>query len=107
MKNPWLTAAESNDADYSQHTFDFVQQLELPTHTREVGPLYFLVKYRVQLFGVVEEAWHKQSNYLFGEQHSIGLDGKKSTWPKQCVLHASPLPGDNRNSQESFAPACR
>ena len=73
------------DSDYSHYTFDFAQQLELPSHTRGAGPLYFKVKYRVQLFGIAEEARHKQANFLFGEQHSIGLDGKKAHGPNAVL----------------------
>ena len=73
------------DSDYSHYTFDFAQQLELPSHTREVGPLYFKVKYRVQLFGIAEEARHKQANFLLREQHSIGLNGKKAHGPNAVL----------------------
>ena len=110
-------AAETLDAvdiGSSHITFDFAQQLELPCHTREVGPLYFKVCYRVQVFGVVEEAKHCQWNFLFGEQHSIGQDGKKSHGPNSVVsmlhyylemadtkrtlhLHADNCMGQNKN----------
>ena len=59
-------------------TFDFAQQPELPCHTRELGPLYFKVPCRVQLFGIVQDARIEQCNYLFGWQHTIGPDGKKA-----------------------------
>ena len=109
------SASESNDADYSQHQFDFVKQLERLSLTRAVSPLYFFVKYRVQIFGTVEEARHKQSNYLFGDQHSIGLDNKNAhgrnsvcsmlhhyletteTVKRVLHLHADNCPGLNKN----------
>ena len=70
----------------TQHfTFDFAQQLELPYHTRQVGPIYFKVRYRVQCFGVCEESAHRQFNYLFHEAQSIGQDGKKSHGPNAVL----------------------
>lgn len=34
------------------YTFDFSQQMFLPHHSRQMGPLYFLVPRKVKLFGV-------------------------------------------------------
>ena len=108
-------SSPTTDSEYSHYTMDFAQQLELPSHTREVGPLYFKVKYRVQLFGIAEEARHQQYNFLFGEQHSIGLDGKKAHGPNSVLsmlhyfldntahvkpvlrLHADNCTGQNKN----------
>ena len=98
-----------------QHfTFDFAQQLELPYHTRQVGPIYFKVRYRVQLFGVCEESAHCQHNYLFHESQCIGKDGKNSHGPnavlsmlhthlcthaisRKLVFHADNCVGQNKN----------
>ena len=55
--------------------------MELSCHTREVGPLYFKVPYRVQLFGIVQEARKE----LFGGQLTIGPDGKKADQPNSVV----------------------
>ena len=52
-------------------TFDFAEQLHLPHHSRQVGPLYFKVPYRMQLFGVCDEARPQQINYLYGESDTI------------------------------------
>ena len=64
---------------------DFAQQLELPAHTRIVGPLYFKVLYRIQLFGITNEPMNEQANFLYGEQHSIGLDRKKAHGPNAVI----------------------
>ena len=53
-------------------------KLELPSHIRKVGTLYFEVKYSVEPFIIAEEARHQKAKLLFGEQHSISLDGKKA-----------------------------
>ena len=76
---------DSADTGCTHLTFDFAQQLELPAHTRTVGPLYFKVLYRVYLFGIADEARNKQCNFLFGEQFCIGQDGKKAHGPN-CVI---------------------
>ena len=98
----------------SHVTFDFAQQLELPCHTRQVGPLYFKVGFRVQLFGVCQEAYRKQANYLFSEKQCIGEDGKKAHGPNAVIsmlhhyfannpvsptlhLHADNCTGQNKN----------
>lgn len=110
-----IANSAADDATFSHHTFDFAQQLELPTHTREVGPLYFKVKYRVQLHGIVEESQHQQWNFLYGEHQTIGLDGKKAHGPNSVLsmlhyylakntsvkcrlhLHADNCVGQNKN----------
>ena len=66
-------------------TFDFAQQLELPYHTRQVGPLYFKVRYRMQLFGIAEEARKQQFNFLFHEGQSIAQDGKSAHGPNAVI----------------------
>ena len=66
-------------------TFDFAQQIELPFHTRQVGPLYFKSHFRVQLFGICNEAAHRQRNYLFHEGQCIGEDCKKAHGPNALV----------------------
>ena len=45
-------AGENRDPAMAHLTFDYAQQIELPFHTREVGPLYFKSRFKVQLFGV-------------------------------------------------------
>ena len=37
---------------YAHYTFDFAEQLHLPHHSRQEGPLYFKVCRKVQLFGI-------------------------------------------------------
>lgn len=66
-------------------TFDFAQQLEVPYQTRQVGALYFKVRFRVQCFGVCEEAKKVQVNYLFHEGESIGQDGSKAHGPNAVL----------------------
>ena len=42
----------SEQPDYVHYTFDFAQQVFLPYHSRQVGPLYYKVPVCVQIFGI-------------------------------------------------------
>lgn len=107
------TAKEDNETCHL--TFDFAKQLELPQHSRQVGPIYFKVRFRVQLFGICNEAEKQQHNYFFHEGQSIGTDGSKAHGPnavismldnylskhcagkKNLLLHADNCVGQNKN----------
>ena len=99
----------------SHYTFDFAQQVTLPSSARQVGPIYFKTPRKVQLFGVCSEGIPKQVNYLLDEATTIGQDGKKSHGAntivsllhhffqvhghgeKGCQLHADNCAGQNKN----------
>lgn len=105
----------SREMTKCHYTFDFAEQLHLPHHSRQVGPIYFKVPYRVQLFGVCDEARPQQINYLFGEKDTIGVNGSKCHGPNsvismlhhffqthgngemECHLHADNCGGQNKN----------
>lgn len=95
-------------------TFDYAQQLELPHHTRQVGPIYFKSRFKMQLFGICNEARNTQHNFLFHEGECIGLDGAKAHGPNAVVsmlhyqfenfvkekivyMHANNCVGQNKN----------
>lgn len=97
------------------YTFDFAKQLHLPNHSRPVGPLYFKVPYRAQLFGVCDEARPQEINYLFSGRDTIGENGTKCHGPynvismlhhffsthsngeESCYLYADNCAGQNKN----------
>ena len=105
----------TNPADYGHYTFDFAQQLQVPYHARQVGPLYFKVPLKVQLFGICNGATKNQVNYLFDELPSIGANGTCAHGPNSvismlhhffenhsaheptCHLHADNCVGQNKN----------
>ena len=115
LGTPGAHAACSSDLRCVHYTFDYAQQVTLPCQSRQVGPLYFKVPYRVQLFGICNEAVPLQTNYLFGEEDTIGPNGTKSHGPnsvvsclhhffsehglgeKKCCLHADNCAGQNKN----------
>ena len=105
----------TDPADYGHYTFDFAQQLQVPYHARQVGPLYFKVPLKVHLFGICNGATKIQVNYLFDESQSIGTNGTHAHGPNSvismvhhffehhsgheptCHLHADNCVGQNKN----------
>ena len=100
---------------YCHYTFDFAQLLQIPYHARQVGPIYFKVPLKVQLFGICNDGNHKQVNYLFSESECIGKNGTKAhganavismlhhyfknhaAKEKDAHLHADNCVGQNKN----------
>jgi hypothetical protein len=53
------------------YSFDFAQQVHLPSNPLQPGPIYFLVPRKVGLFGVCCEGIPRQVNFLVDEAHLI------------------------------------
>ena len=53
-KEACAAAGEGNNASFTHLTFDFAQQVFLPYHARQVGPLYYKVPMQVQIFGICD-----------------------------------------------------
>ena len=53
------------------YSFDYAQQVHLPSDPLQPGPIYFLVPRKVGLFGVCCEGIPKQVNFLIDEAHLI------------------------------------
>ncbi|ELT90677.1 hypothetical protein CAPTEDRAFT_189695 [Capitella teleta] len=53
------------------YSFDFAQQVHLPSNPLQPGPIYFLVPRKCGLFGVCCEGLPRQVNFLIDEAHSI------------------------------------
>lgn len=105
----------SDRPSYCHYTFDLAQMLQVPYHARQVGPLYFKVPLKVQLFGICNDGNKQQVNYLFSESESIGPNGSKAHGPnavismihhylelhslheESCHLHADNCVGQNKN----------
>lgn len=87
----------------------------LPYHAQQVGPLFYKVPFRVQIFGICNDAVPFQANYLFNEKETIGVNGSKSHGPNAVIsmlhhylavyskkepdlhLHADNCVGQNKN----------
>ena len=70
---------------FSHYTFDFAQELQVPYHARQVGPLYFKVPLKVQLFGICDGSTNTQVNYMYDESQTIGINGTHSHGPNSVV----------------------
>ena len=53
------------------YSFNFAQQVHLPSDPLQPGPLYFLVPRKCGIFGVCCEGLPKQMNFLIDEAHLI------------------------------------
>ncbi|CAG2211264.1 unnamed protein product [Mytilus edulis] len=96
------------------YTFDFSQYVNLPHSSQQVGALYFLTPRKVQIFGVCDENFPMQTNYLIDEQQTIGENGSRTHGPnavlsmlhhylhgntygeKACHFHADNSVGQNK-----------
>ncbi|KAK2191544.1 hypothetical protein NP493_52g05007 [Ridgeia piscesae] len=58
------------------YSFDYVQQIHLPSEPLQPGPIYFLVPRKVGLFGVCCEGLPKRVNFLIDEAHLISKVSK-------------------------------
>ena len=101
--------------NFAHYTFDFAEQLHLPHHSRQVGPMYFKVGRKVQLFGICCDSNNTQVNYLVDESETIGQNGTKSHGANSvvsmldhyfsthslkesiCYCHADNCVGQNKN----------
>ena len=73
--------------EYTHVTFDFAQQTPIPHHAGQVGVLYFKVPRRIQIFGVANEAFPCQYNYLVDEnERRSGLMGANAMTPMLSLL---------------------
>ena len=106
---------KNHSIDYGHYTFDFAQQLQVPYHARQVGPLFFKVPLKVQLFGTCNDSTNTQVNYMYDESQSIGMNGTLAHGPNsvvsmlhhffqhysghelECHLHADNCVGQNKN----------
>ena len=58
------------------YSFDYAQQVHLPSDPLQPGPIYFLVPRKVGLFGVCCEGLPKRVNFLIDEAHLISKVSK-------------------------------
>ena len=111
LYNDCIQRAKNGDCRHL--IFDFAEQLSIPTTTRQVGPMYFKIGRRFQLFGVCDTVGPLQTNYLYDENETIGEDSRQSHGPNSVlsmfdhflqernhphlILHADNCCGQNKN----------
>lgn len=74
----------SRDIDV-HYTFDFAQNVCLPHHVKQMGPLYFLTLRKVQIFGIRTDGIPVQRNFLIDEHQTIGQDGRETHGPNAVI----------------------
>lgn len=103
-----LSVCDNGTPSFLHLTFDFAQQVFLPYHARQVGPLYYKVPLRVQIFGICDSEPH-QTNYIFSESESIGINGSRSHGPNSVISmlhHYLELHGKNVPKYHFHADNC-
>ncbi|XP_052778849.1 uncharacterized protein LOC128216328 [Mya arenaria] len=65
----------STDFQHAHYTFDFAQNLCLPHHSRQMGPMYFVTPRKFHLFGFRYDALPIQYNFLIDEAETMMQDG--------------------------------
>lgn len=88
--NSCIARAKADPSALTHITFDFSENFVLPQHSRQPGPVYFKVLFRVNDFGIIDEAVPEQVHHLFHEGQTIGPNNTKSHGPNSVIsmLHA-------------------
>ena len=92
------------------YSFDYAQQIHIPSNPMQPGPIYFKTPRKCGIFGVMREGAGRQVNYLFDEAHTVGK-GANSTisyvhhylethglGETDAYLHADSCTGQNKNN---------
>ena len=91
-------------------SFDYAQQVHIPFDPQQPGEIYFLVPYKVGLFGIMNEGIKKQVAYLIPESVVIGkgsnavmsyLDHYLDNYvlgEEDFIIHADNCSGKNKNN---------
>ena len=89
MKKAETQLSEAQDTrsvpQYAHYTFDFAEQVHIPHHARQVGPIYFKVCRKIQVLGICCDSNRKQVNYLIDEDNSIGVNGINTHGPNSVI----------------------
>ncbi|GFN93895.1 hypothetical protein PoB_002040100 [Plakobranchus ocellatus] len=91
-------------------SFDFAQQTHYPYDPLQAGPIYFKTPRKCGLFGINNEAFSSQVNFLIDEAHNTGKGANTvvsylhfyldnySLGETELLLHADNCAGQNKNS---------
>lgn len=83
--NECIAKSKSDPNALTHITFDFAENFTIPYHSRQPGPVYFKVLFRINDFGVINEAVPEQVHYIYHEGQTIAPDNGKSHGPN-CVV---------------------
>ena len=114
LYNQCIERAQNGNIDgtnYFHLTFDYCQNVTVPHHGRQMGPVYFTTPRKIQIFGVRIDGIPRQLNFLMDEHETIGRDGTLTNGPNavismldwtldhygndepSCAFHADNCPG--------------
>lgn len=91
-------------------SFDYAQQVHIPFDPQQPGEIYFLVPYKVGLFGIMNEAINKQVTYLIPESVTVSKGSNAvisfvdhyfdnyGLGEARIVIHADNCTGQNKNN---------
>ena len=87
---PGTNQPNSTDLSDIHYLFDFSQVFAIPHLSQQVGPLYFVTPKKLQCFGICNSGIPLQTNFLIGEDGTIGVDGTRCHGPNSVLsmLHA-------------------
>ncbi|GES74104.1 hypothetical protein GLOIN_2v1777628 [Rhizophagus clarus] len=107
----YLRPNNPNSFNFENHiSWDYAEQVKIPFSSQQEGSIYFKSPYNIQVFGICEDAFPIQRNYLIKEEESIGkganavislvhnyftLYGMGET---ELVIHADNCTGQNKNN---------
>ena len=92
------------------YSFDFAQQIHIPSNPMQPGPIYFKTPRKCGIFGVMCEAIPRQVNYLIDETSDVGKGANTTIsyvhhyfqhhglGETQVHLHADNCSGQNKNN---------
>ena len=87
--NKVIEDARTDPHNFSHITFDFSEAFAILYHSRQPGPVYVKVLYRVNDFGIANELKGEQIHHIFTESQTIGKDNGKNHGPN-CVVSMIP-----------------
>ena len=92
------------------YSFDFAQQIHIPSNPMQPGPIYFKTPRKCGIFGVMCEAIPRQVNYLIDEASDVGKGANTTIsyvhhyfqnhglGETKAHLHADNCSGQNKNN---------
>lgn len=101
---------KNNDGSMVHYSFDMAQQVHIPSNPMQPGPIYFLVPFKVGIFGVMCETTNKQCNYLIPESASTTKGSNlvvslfdhhvehNNLGEQTMIIHADNCVGQNKNN---------
>ncbi|CAB5382573.1 unnamed protein product [Rhizophagus irregularis] len=68
-----IRSGNPNSLEFENHiSWDFAEGVHLPYSSQQEGSIYFKSPWKVSIFGICEEAFPQQKNYLIQENENVG-----------------------------------